>query len=120
LPFGADWTNDGRIVYSAQTTERRHFHNQRGRQRAKTINFGRERRNLAELSADGRFLIFMSNRTGQMDVWRSDANGTKYQAAHDNGNVQDAIIAPDGERFSISFKDSESKVENDSGGFRLR
>ncbi|HLM59553.1 MAG TPA: winged helix-turn-helix domain-containing protein, partial [Pyrinomonadaceae bacterium] len=69
LPFGADWTNDGRIVYSAVDD---------GKADIFTISEdGSERKQLTsdasaeispKLSADGRFLIFMSNRTGQMDV----------------------------------------------------
>jgi Tol biopolymer transport system component/DNA-binding winged helix-turn-helix (wHTH) protein len=112
LPFGADWTNDGRIVYSA-TDE--------GNADIFTISEdGSERKQLTsdasaeispKLSADGRFLIFMSNRTGQMDVWRADTNGTNTIQLTTNGNVKDSIISPDGETVFYLVQDSESMVE---------
>jgi Tol biopolymer transport system component len=112
LPFGADWTNDGRIVYSATDD---------GNADIFTISEdGSERKQLTsdasaeispKLSADGRFLIFMSNRTGQMDVWRSDANGTNTIQLTANGNVKDSIISPDGETVFYLAQDSESMVE---------
>jgi Tol biopolymer transport system component/DNA-binding winged helix-turn-helix (wHTH) protein len=112
LPFGADWTNDGRIVYSAT---------QDGNADIFTISEdGGERKQLTsdasaeispKLSADGRFLIFMSNRTGQMDVWRADANGTNTKQLTTNGNVKDSIISSDGETVFYLVQDSESMVE---------
>ena len=112
LPFGADWTNDGRIVYSATDD---------GNADIFTISEdGSERKQLTsdasaeispKLSADGRFLVFMSNRTGQMDVWRSDANGTNTKQLTTNGNVTDSIISPDGEAVFYLVQDSESRME---------
>jgi Tol biopolymer transport system component len=112
LPFGADWTNDGLIVYSATDD---------GNANIFTISEdGGERRQLTsddgaeispKLSADGRFLTFMSNRAGQMDVWRADANGTNTVRLTTSGNVKDSIISPDGESVFYVVEDSESKVE---------
>jgi len=112
LPFGADWTNDGRIVYSATGD---------GNADIFTISEdGGERKQLTsdasaeispKLSADGRFLIFMSNRAGQMDVWRSDANGTNTTQLTATGNVKDSIISPDGETVFYLVQDSESMLE---------
>ena len=112
LPFGADWTNDGRIIYSAAED---------GNADIFTISEdGGERKQLTSdasaeisprLSDDGRVLIFMSNRTGQMDVWRSDANGTKAKQLTTNGNVKDAIISPDGGAVFYLVQDPESAVE---------
>lgn len=112
LPFGADWTNDGRIVYSATND---------GNADIFTISEdGSERKQLTsdpsaeispKLSADGRFLIFMSNRTGQMDVWRADANGTNTKQLTSNGNVTDSIISPNGEAVFYLVQDSENRTE---------
>jgi len=112
LPFGADWTNDGRIVYSATDD---------GNANIFTISEdGAERKQLTsdasaeispKLSADGRFLTFMSNRAGQMEVWRSDANGTNTVRLTTSGNVKDSVISPDGEAVFYLVQDSESKVE---------
>ena len=112
LPFGADWTNDGLIVYSATDD---------GNANIFTISEdGGERKQLTsdtsaeispKLSADGRFLTFMSNRAGQMDVWRADANGTNATRLTTSGNVKDSIISPDGEAVFYLVQDSESEVE---------
>ena len=112
LPFGADWTNDGSIVYSAADD---------GNADIFTISEdGSERKQLTsdasaeispKLSADGRFLIFMSNRTGQMDVWRSDANGTNTKQLTTNGNVKDSIISSNGETVFYLVQDSENMIE---------
>jgi Tol biopolymer transport system component len=53
----------------------------------------------------------MSNRTGQMEVWRSDANGTNTRQLTRNGNVKDSIISPDGETVFYLVQDSESGAE---------
>jgi Tol biopolymer transport system component len=53
----------------------------------------------------------MSNRTGQMDVWRSDANGTNTIQLTTNGNVKDSIISPDGNTVFYLVQNSESMVE---------
>jgi Tol biopolymer transport system component/DNA-binding winged helix-turn-helix (wHTH) protein len=112
LPFGADWTNDGLILYSATDG---------GNADIFTISEdGSERKQLTsepsaeispKLSADGRFLIFMSNRTGQMDVWRADANGTNAKQLTANGNVTDSIISPGGETVFYLVQDSETMIE---------
>jgi Tol biopolymer transport system component/DNA-binding winged helix-turn-helix (wHTH) protein len=112
LPFGADWTSDGRILYSASED---------GNADIFTISEdGSERKQLTsdasaeispKLSADGRFLLFMSNRTGQMDVWRADANGTNTRQLTAAGNVTDAIIAPDGAAVFYLVQDAESRLE---------
>jgi Tol biopolymer transport system component len=97
LPFGADWTNDGQIIYSATEDGNADIYtiSEDGGER-KQITSGESAEISPKLSADGRFLIFMSNRSGQMNVWRSDANGTNTTQLTESGNVKDAIISPDG------------------------
>jgi Tol biopolymer transport system component len=56
-------------------------------------------------------MIFMSNRTGQMDVWRADANGTNALRLTKNGNVTDSIISPDAMSVYYLVQHPESKVE---------
>ena len=112
LPFGADWTSDGRIVYSATDDGNADIFTiseDAGERKQLTSDASAEIS--PKLSADGRFLIFMSNRTGQMDVWRADANGTNTKQLTANGNVTDALISPDGEAVFYLVQDSESMIE---------
>jgi Tol biopolymer transport system component/DNA-binding winged helix-turn-helix (wHTH) protein len=112
LPFGADWTNDGKIVYSAMDDGNADIFtiSEDGSER-KQVTSDASAEISPKLSADGRFLIFMSNRTGQMEVWRSDANGTNTKQLTTNGNVKDSIISPDGEAVFYLVQDSESMIE---------
>jgi DNA-binding winged helix-turn-helix (wHTH) protein/WD40 repeat protein len=111
LPFGADWTNDGRIVYSSAEGGNADIFaiSEDGEQKQLTSDPAAEIS--PRLSADGRFLIFMSNRSGQMDVWRSDANGTNALRLTTNGNVTDSIISPDARSVYYLVQDPETKIE---------
>lgn len=112
FPIGADWTNDGKILYSATET---------GNADIWTINEdGNEKRQLTsdesaeispKLSKDGRYLIFLSNRSGKMNVWRANANGTNPIQLTDNGNVKETIISPDGLSVFYLVQNIESEVE---------
>ncbi len=111
LPFGADWTNDGWIVYSSAEGGNADIFaiSEDGEQKQMTSDPAAEIS--PKLSADGRLLIFMSNRSGQMDVWRSDANGTNAVQLTTNGNVTDSIISPDAGSVYYLVQDPETKVE---------
>ncbi len=112
IPFGADWTNDGKIIYSATEDGNADiFTISEDASERKQLTSDASAEISPKLSADGRFLIFMSNRTGQMDVWRSDANGTNTKQLTTNGNVKDSIISPDGETVFYIVQDAESMVE---------
>ena len=112
LPYGADWTNDGRIIYSATKDGNADiFTISEDTSERKQLTSDVSAEISPNLSVDGRFLIFISNRTGQMDVWRADANGTNTKQLTKNGNVTDSIISPDGERVFYLVQDSENMVE---------
>lgn len=111
LPFGADWTNDGRIVYSSAEGGNADIFaiSEDGEQKQLTSDPAAEIS--PKLSADGRLMIFMSNRSGQMDVWRADANGTNAFQLTKNGNVTDSIISPDARFVYYLVRDTDSKAE---------
>ena len=111
LPFGADWTNDGRIVYSSAEGGNADIFaiSEAGEQKQLTSDPAAEIS--PKLSADGRLMIFMSNRSGHMDVWRADANGTNASQLTKNGNVTDSVISPDARFVYYLVRDPESKLE---------
>ncbi len=112
LPFGADWTNDGKIVYSTAeggnadiwTTEE----NGGGK---KQLTSDESAEIVPTISKDGRFLIFLSNRSGKMNVWRANADGTNPFQLTDNENVKDAIISPDSSTIYYLAQNSENTFE---------
>jgi Tol biopolymer transport system component len=111
LPFGADWTADGLIVYSAVDS---------GNADIFTINESGERKQLTsdpsaeispQISADGRFLTFLSNRTGQMEVWRADANGINASPITAAGNVRESVISADSKTVYYVATEPQREIE---------
>jgi Tol biopolymer transport system component/DNA-binding winged helix-turn-helix (wHTH) protein len=112
FPIGADWTNEGKILYSATES---------GNADIWTIDEnGGEKRQLTsdesaeispKLSKDGKYLIFLSNRSGKMNVWRANANGTNPIQLTNNENVKETIISPDGTTVFYTVQANESDAE---------
>ncbi len=112
LPIGADWTNDGKIVYSTM---------EGGNGDIWTTNEdGSGKRQLTsdesaeispQISKDGKFLIFLSNRTGKMNIWRANPDGTNPIQLTDNENVKETIISPDGNTIFYLTQDLENLTE---------
>lgn len=113
LPFGADWTSDGKIVYSAIDAGNADIFmiSEDGSQRTQ-LTSDPSAEISPRLSADGRFLVFLSNRTGRMEVWRSDANGTNAIQLTERGHVRDLVIAPDGETVYYLAADGDARNES--------
>jgi TolB protein len=97
MPFGADWTGDGKIVYSATEGGNADiFTISEDGTASGQLTSDASAEIQPKLSSDGRYLIFLSNRTGQMDVWRSDANGTNTLRLTTEGDVREPVLSPDG------------------------
>ena len=96
LPLGADWTNDHEIIYSTTNN---------GNADIWAINTdGTGQRQLTsdpsadlspKVSADGRFIYFLSNRSGMMSVWRIDTDGTHPQKITEGQDVFSLNLSPD-------------------------
>lgn len=112
LPFGADWTNDGKIVYSTAEDGNADIWttNEDGGGK-KQLTSDESAEIVPTISKDGRFLIFLSNRSGKMNVWRANADGTNPVQLTDNENVRDAIIAPDSNTIYYLAQNSENTFE---------
>ncbi len=95
--YGIDWTHDGRIVYVAVIGESRtiwRMDSDGGNARQLTSS-GYADIN-PSLTADGRHLVFQSNRGGSYDIWRTDTDGGNPQQLTRGGGNKEPHVSPDG------------------------
>ena len=95
--FGINWTRDGRIVYTAfidqsQTIWIMDALGANARQLTST-GFRDER---PSVTADGRFIVFQSNRSGKTEIWRMDSDGSNLQQLTFSGGNSTPAPTPDG------------------------
>lgn len=95
----AEWTPDGRIVYDAVDNSRPHIwimDADGGRRQQLTPNDSADQH--PRVSADGRFIVFTSNRNGHDQVWRMNIDGGNQTLLADvDGVTNSPQIAPDGQ-----------------------
>jgi Tol biopolymer transport system component len=99
---GLAWTPDGRIVFSAFANNVTDLYSMRpdGSDRIPlTANAGQDNEYPA-VSNDGRYIVFISNRTGSRQIWRADADGRNQKRLTFDGGQEDsalyAALSPDG------------------------
>jgi Tol biopolymer transport system component len=104
---GVSWTPDGRIVY---TTRERGASNiwimdaDGTAQRPLTVD---ARDNSSpSVSPDGRYVVFVSDRTGNRSVWRIDIDGSNPKQLTNGASAQSPEITPDGQW--VVYSDVES------------
>ncbi|HEY0459796.1 MAG TPA: winged helix-turn-helix domain-containing protein [Pyrinomonadaceae bacterium] len=97
LPLGADWTPDGKIVYSTINNGNADvwtIEADGGGQKQLTADANADVS--PKISADGKFIYFLSNRSGLMSVWRMNADGANAQKITENQDVFSLDLSPDG------------------------
>jgi Tol biopolymer transport system component/DNA-binding winged helix-turn-helix (wHTH) protein len=97
LPLGADWTTDGKIVFSTINNGNADIwmiNPATGAQKQLTADAHADTSPRA--SPDGKFIYFLSNRAGLMSVWRMNTDGTNPQKITENQDVFALDLAPDG------------------------
>lgn len=94
---GLAWTNDGRIVFAADDSEGRTLWtlNATGGKPKQLIPNG-GLNDYPNIAADGRYLVFQSNRSGHYAVWRSDLNGQNMTQMTGDQIAGQPSISPDG------------------------
>lgn len=119
--IGLTWTPDGRIVYNSRTlgTWDLWIVNEDGtNNRQLTFN---SRNNLTpSATADGRYLVFVSDRSGKDEIWRMDLDGANpKQLTYTNGTVGRPNCSPDGKWIVFQITDEHKttiwKVSIDGG-----
>jgi TolB protein len=107
---GLAWTPDGRIVFSSFSGQNTDLYvmNPNGANRAQlTANAGQDNTN-PTVSADGRHIVFTSNRAGGTQIWRMDIDGRNQKqltfGEEQKESAQYAALSPDGaQAFFIKF-----------------
>jgi Tol biopolymer transport system component len=112
LPLGANWTGDGHIIYaSTQNGNADIWKVGADGDGQKLLTSDESAEFSPSISADGRFLLFLSNRSGLMSVWRTKIDGTDPVRVTDRENVTDAIISRDGNTVFFVAESSDSPVQ---------
>lgn len=94
---GLNWTADGRIIYTAfvDTSETIWTMDSDGQHQKQIIPEGRSN-NYFGLSGDGKKMVFDSNRSGSLEIWIANGDGTGMRQLTSGGSNSQADIAPDG------------------------
>ncbi len=106
---GINWTPDGRIVYdsAADGNSDIWIANSDGSD-TKKITGDRGADFMPVVTNDGRYIVFVSNRTGDLNLWRMELDGTKATQLTTLQNISGATISPDNKW--VFFSGSESKA----------
>jgi serine/threonine protein kinase/Tol biopolymer transport system component len=94
---GISWTPDGRIVYSSVTVEGHDIWiiNADGTSQRQLTNNSRVNRSPA-VTPDGRYIFFLSDRTGVPHIWRMDLDGGDPKQLTNGAGEQHPDCSPDG------------------------
>ena len=106
LPDTVAWTPDGNLVYASRTGENWDiwWANRDGSETRQLTNDAFIDQQPA-VSADGRYIVFQSNRSGSRNIWRIDADGTNPKQLTDGSNVDESpVCGPDGSVIFMSMR----------------
>ncbi len=114
---GLAWTPDGKIIFSAfanNTTDLYSMNTDGSNRVPLTINAGQDN-TYPVISADGRYLVFISSRTGIRQLWRMDRDGrNQKQLTFDEaqkGRGQAVALSADGtEVFFVKIGASPTAI----------
>ena len=108
---GISWTPDGRIVYTAQEGGVSHtWIMEADGTGARQLTSRTRSNNQPSVTADGRYIVFRSIRTGTWSIWRMDLDGGNVKQLTEGGNDNWARPSPDG-RWVV-FTSSRAGMQN--------
>ncbi|HKQ73369.1 MAG TPA: winged helix-turn-helix domain-containing protein [Blastocatellia bacterium] len=95
---GLAWTPDGQIIYAAKNTDGRSdlWIIKPGGGPPKRLTEGPGVKHWPSLSDDGRYIVFESDRSGALDIWRMDRDGGNLTQLTDTRGNLSPDCAPDG------------------------
>lgn len=97
--YGLDFAPDGKIIYSARTGDSRTVWemNADGTNQRQLTASQKDSGDLQiNVTADNRFLIFESQRSGKTEIWRANRDGSNLQQLTEGGGNTAPAISPDG------------------------
>jgi Tol biopolymer transport system component len=119
---GLAWTRDGRLLYSAYVGDSEsilEINSDGGNLRQLTSNVGEAVDRQMVTTADGRYIVFQSTRSGSLQLWRANADGTNLKQLTSSGSNSQPSISPDGQWIVYtseqSGKSSLCRVSIDGG-----
>jgi DNA-binding winged helix-turn-helix (wHTH) protein/Tol biopolymer transport system component len=95
--WGMDWTPDGRLIYTSSDTKSQFISqmNADGSGQMPLTAPGMVD-SVLTVSNDGRYIVFHSNRGGDFDIWRMDADGSNAKQLTFGGKGFQPAPSPDG------------------------
>ncbi len=97
LELGADFTLDGRIVYSQTQNGNTDIWIMNADGSAKTqLTADASADFMPTAASDGRSIIFLSNRENSTAVWQTDLNGANAKRISNRANLYSPELSPDG------------------------
>jgi Tol biopolymer transport system component len=94
---GLDWTPDRRIVFTAFVDQSRTFWtvDAEGSNQKQLLPSGHVNDQLT-VTADGRYIVFQSDRSGSSEIWRANIDGSDIRQLTTGGNNSQPHVSPDG------------------------
>ena len=110
LPDSVAWTPDGRIVYASRTGENWDIWiANRDGTNSKQLTSDAYVDQQPSVSADGRYIVFQSNRSGGRNIWRMDLDGSNVKQLTTESYVDSSpVCSPDG-RFVVFMSQRAGK-----------
>jgi Tol biopolymer transport system component len=108
---GIAWTADGRIIHGSNASGTRDLwimNADESEDRQLTSNAGLNL--VPSVSPDGRYIVFMSNRGGSMNVWRMDIYGSNPKQLTHGGNDLNPYCTIDNQVIFHSGAEGQSSV----------
>lgn len=91
------WTPDGRLVYSLNTIGNVDLWVMRpDGQEQKQLTLNSATNDAPTVTPDGRYIVFISNRSGAFQVWRTQMDGSDPVALTNGGGKNFPAVSPDG------------------------
>jgi Tol biopolymer transport system component len=97
---GLAWGPEGRLLFSAYIGDSQAIWqvNRDGKEaRQLTNNSGNAVDRNINLTRDGRYMVFQSNRSGSFEIWRANSDGSDLKPLTSGGNNSWPSLSPDGQ-----------------------